>query len=95
MLALAKENNVEMTEEEATTCFDRLHPQSGEFSDDELGNVAGGTGIISQETESSTDPCYAGEILINANEHVTPCINTVKQSSTDPGFAGGVLGYQD
>ena len=31
-----------LTEEEAKTYFDQLHPQTGELSDDELDNVAGG-----------------------------------------------------
>ena len=42
LLALAKENGIELTEEEARAYFDRLHPQTGELSDDELDNVAGG-----------------------------------------------------
>lgn len=46
LLALAKENNIEMTEEEAKTYFAQLHPASGELSDDDLDNVAGG-GCIS------------------------------------------------
>ena len=33
LLALAKENGVELTEEEAKAYFDRLHPQTGELSD--------------------------------------------------------------
>lgn len=39
---LAKENNIELTEEEATAYFNQLHPKTGELSDDELDNVAGG-----------------------------------------------------
>ena len=42
LMALAKENNMEMTEECAKEYFEKLHPQSGELSDDELDNVAGG-----------------------------------------------------
>ena len=42
LMALAKENNMEMTEECAKAYFEKLHPQSGELSDDELDNVAGG-----------------------------------------------------
>ena len=41
-MALAKENGIELTEESAKAYFDRLHPQTGELSDDELDNVAGG-----------------------------------------------------
>lgn len=42
LLALAKENGIEMTAEEAQKIFAQLHSQSGELSDDELDNVAGG-----------------------------------------------------
>jgi hypothetical protein len=42
LLALAKENNVEMTADEAATYFAQLNPKSGELSDDDLDNVAGG-----------------------------------------------------
>ena len=42
LLALAKENGAELTEESAKAYFDRLHPQTGELSDSELDNVAGG-----------------------------------------------------
>lgn len=41
LLALAKENGVELTEEEASAYFEQLN-KSGELSDDELDNVAGG-----------------------------------------------------
>ena len=42
LLALAKENGLEMTADEAATYFAQLNPKSGELSDDDLGNVAGG-----------------------------------------------------
>lgn len=42
LLALAKENGMEMTEEEAKAYYVQLHPVSGEIADDELENVAGG-----------------------------------------------------
>ena len=41
-MTLAKENGVEITKEEADTYFRQLHPTSGELSDEELDNVAGG-----------------------------------------------------
>ena len=41
LLALAKENRIELTPEQAREHFDRLH-QTGELSDEELDNVAGG-----------------------------------------------------
>ena len=42
LLALAKENNVEMTADEAATYFAQLNPKSGELDDDALDAVAGG-----------------------------------------------------
>ena len=41
LVALAKENGVELTFEEAEECFAKLH-KSGELADEELDNVAGG-----------------------------------------------------
>ena len=42
LLALAKANNIDMTADEAATCFAQLNPKSGELDDDELDNVSGG-----------------------------------------------------
>ena len=42
LLEIAKANGVEMTEDEAATYFAQLNPKSGELSDDDLDNVAGG-----------------------------------------------------
>ena len=42
IMALAKENGMELTEESAKAYLDLLHPQTGELSDDELDNVSGG-----------------------------------------------------
>lgn len=41
LLAMAKENGIEMTEEAAKANFDKLN-KSGELSDEELDNVSGG-----------------------------------------------------
>lgn len=41
LLALAKENGLEMTSEEAEKAFTQLH-NTGELSDDELDDVSGG-----------------------------------------------------
>ncbi len=43
LLAMAKENGYEMTEEQAKTAFSRLN-STGELADDELEAVAGGVG---------------------------------------------------
>ena len=42
LMVLAKENNMELTEESAQAYFNQLNPKTGELSDDELDNVAGG-----------------------------------------------------
>src|SRR5664279_3127761 len=42
LLTLAKESGVEMTAEQAQEYYTQLNPKSGELSDDELDNVAGG-----------------------------------------------------
>ena len=42
LIEIASENDVEMTEESAKAYVDLLHPKTGEVSDDELDNVAGG-----------------------------------------------------
>ena len=42
LFALAKENGIELTEEEANTYFAQLNPKKGELGDDELDSVAGG-----------------------------------------------------
>ena len=49
LLALAKENNVELTEEEAKTYFEQLNA-NGAVSDDELELVAGGCDLFSEKT---------------------------------------------
>ena len=41
LLALAKENDVEFTREQAEAYFEQMN-KSGELADDELDNVAGG-----------------------------------------------------
>ena len=42
LLAIAKENGIDMTADEAAACFAQLNPKSGELDDDELDAVAGG-----------------------------------------------------
>ena len=53
LLELAKENNVEMTEEEAKTYFAQLNA-NGVVSDDELDTVAGGCGPDEESTPSDS-----------------------------------------
>ena len=49
LIALAKENGIELTEESAQAYFNQLNPKTGELADDELSdseldNVSGGCG---------------------------------------------------
>ena len=42
LLEIAKAEGVEMTADDAAAYFEQLNPKSGELSDDDLDNVAGG-----------------------------------------------------
>lgn len=42
LLKLARENEVELTEDQAREYFEKLNPMVGELSDEELDNIAGG-----------------------------------------------------
>ena len=64
LIVLAKENNVELTEEQATAYFEQLH-KKGEVNDDELGNVSGGACHRSVNGEkytvvTSSVSCFTG-----------------------------------
>lgn len=70
LLALAKENCVEMTEEEAQIYFEQLHPAFGEISDNELDNVTGGACTVNEKGKSYTVvssglSCINGQYLSN------------------------------
>ena len=54
LLALAKENNVEMTADEAKTYFAQLNPKSGELDDDDLDAVAGGASGCGEQIKNGT-----------------------------------------
>ncbi len=51
LIALAKENGAQLSAEEANTYFAKLNSKTGELSDDELDNVAGGGCTDSGEVE--------------------------------------------
>lgn len=44
LMALAKENGIDMPEESAALAFEQLNSKTGELSDSELDNVSGGCG---------------------------------------------------
>ncbi|MDD2447169.1 MAG: hypothetical protein PHY91_05730 [Tissierellia bacterium] len=53
LISLAKEHDFQLTEEEAGKHFEALNQRTGEISDEELDNVAGG-GCI----DPPSPPCY-------------------------------------
>ena len=55
LLALAKENNVEMTADEVATYFAQLNPKSGELDDDDLDAVAGGACARTEQARDAQD----------------------------------------
>lgn len=54
LLTLAKENDIELTEENAKAYFEQLNPPTGELSDAELDNIAGG-GCNSEDSHLNTE----------------------------------------
>ena len=55
LLAMAKEENIELTEEQAAKAFAELN-KMGELSDEELDNVAGGVNYDGLYNEPSRNP---------------------------------------
>lgn len=53
LLALARENGMEMTEEQAKGIFAKLNPTNGTIADEELGNVSGGCGYEPEQPDES------------------------------------------
>ena len=56
LMTLAEENSIELTREQAHTYFAQLNPPSGELADEELDNVAGGSGceVMTDEDRNNT-----------------------------------------
>ena len=54
LLTLAKENDIELTEENAKAYFEQLNTPTGELSDAELDNIAGG-GCNSEDRHLNTE----------------------------------------
>jgi hypothetical protein len=46
LLIIAKENGVDLTEEQANAYFAKLNPSAGALTDEELDNVSGGCYIV-------------------------------------------------
>ena len=66
LLAMAKENGIDITMEDADVYYAQLH-KTGELADDELGDVSGGGCKTSggQTVVSSGKQCFTGQFLSN------------------------------
>lgn len=59
LMALAKENGVELTEESAAAYFDRLNPKTGELSDSELIMYRAAVAAIMMPADRNPDSLWA------------------------------------
>ena len=74
LLEIAKANGVEMTLDEATTYFAQLNPKSGELTDDDLDNVAGGA---CSRTDSNLYAQDGDRVRVITGETCPKCGGTV------------------
>ena len=86
LLALAKENGVELAEEDAKTYFEQLNAKKGELSDDELDAVAGGgceTTVDGKKYTVVTNgcKCFTGQYLSNFKIGYTTVETTVRHDN--------------
>ena len=70
LMAHAKENGIELTEEDAKMYFEQLSAKKGELSDDELSDVSGGgceTKVDGKKYTVVTSgcKCFTGQYLCN------------------------------
>lgn len=79
LLALAKENDIEMTEDEATTYFSQLNPKSGELDDEDLDSVSGGAC-----SSNSADYAHEGDrVRVINGRTCAVCGGTIGYVETD------------
>ncbi|MCI2055597.1 MAG: hypothetical protein LKJ86_00465 [Oscillibacter sp.] len=76
LLALAKENGVELTAEEAAYFFVSLHPETGKLSDEELDSAAGGGGFQYYDgLKKSCPKCHNAHMRL-CTDPANPLTNT-------------------
>ena len=76
LLALSKENNVEITADEAATYFAQLNPKSGELDDDDLDAVAGGACADSNDNDNPAVG-VGDTVQITRGETCSSCGNNI------------------
>jgi predicted ribosomally synthesized peptide with nif11-like leader len=88
LLSMAKEEGINLTEEEAAFYFDQRNAAEGELDDDELANVAGG----SHKHSHSSWKCYKNIDFNDPGcEYWHKCISYKR--NTKPGCRCGNCGY--
>ncbi len=83
LMALAKENGMELSEESAAAYFEEMH-KSGELSDEELDNVAGG-GCHSKDGRLIVSEFYSCEYGVFLKVFDCSCVSC-KYSSYEKGL---------
>ena len=86
LMALAKENGIELNEEDAKLCFEQLNAKKGELSDDELSDVSGGgceTKVDGKTYTVVTNgcKCFTGQYLSNFKIGYTTVETTVRHDN--------------
>jgi len=76
LIALAKDNGVEMTADEAATYFAQLNPKSGELDDDDLDAVAGGA--CADSNDNANPAVGVGDtVQVTSGETCSSCGNNI------------------
>ncbi len=83
LMSLAKENGMELSKESATAYFEEMH-KSGELSDEELDNVAGG-GCHSKDGRLIVSEFYSCENGVFSKVFDCSCVSC-KYSSYEKGL---------
>ena len=85
LLEIAKANAVEMTPAEAATYFAQLNPVTGELSDDDLDNVAGGG--CSENQSPSYIPANGTRVRMLTKDRCRVCGGAEGYINFQPGYA--------
>ena len=81
LLALAKENGAEITEESAKAYFEQLH-KTGELTDDELDNVSGG-GCHAKDGRLVVTTTYWCKFFITKEPGISPICSLFAPAGRD------------
>lgn len=77
LIALAKEHDFELTQEEAGEYFEALNQRTGELSDEELDNVAGGGSRTTDDTLLGLEPNYKCNLWEGKHEYINGGIGCI------------------